>query len=361
MKKPLEVYKNKKVLVTGHTGFKGAWLSLWLYSLGAEVIGYSLQPPTNPSLFEVLSLGNKIISIEGDIRDENKVIEVFQKHKPDVVFHMAAQPLVRLSYNEPRLTYETNVMGTLNLLEASRNTESVKVFVNVTSDKCYENKEQNIFYTESDSLGGYDPYSSSKAMSEILTSAYRNSFFNPRDFGKTHNTALASARAGNVVGGGDWAEDRLIPDCVRSLSTKKAIIIRNPDAVRPWQYVLEPVYGYLLLGAKLLENPLNYLGGWNFGPDNLENQTVEEIVESVIDLWGEGKFEIRRDGTLHEAKLLMLDNGKAKKELGWKPLYDINDTVDKTISWYKKYYAGREDMFKYSLYQIEEYLSVNKL
>ncbi len=361
MRKLLESYKNKKVLVTGHSGFKGAWLSLWLYALGAEVIGYSLKPPTNPSLFEVLSLKDKIVSIEGDIREKNKVKEVFQKHKPEIVFHLAAQPLVRLSYNEPRLTYETNVMGTFNLLEASRETESVKVFLNVTSDKCYENKEQNIYYKESDSLGGYDPYSSSKAMSEILTSAYRNSFFNPGDLGKTHNTALASARAGNVVGGGDWAEDRLIPDCVRSLSAKKAVLIRNPYSVRPWQFVLEPVFGYLLLGTKLLEDPLKFLGGWNFGPDNLENQTVEEIVESVIDIWGEGKFEIHKDGALHEAVLLMLDNGKAKKELGWKPLYDIDKTVDKTVSWYKKYYAGKEDMFKYSLSQIEEYLPEYKL
>jgi CDP-glucose 4,6-dehydratase len=356
MKKLLEVYKNKRVLVTGHTGFKGAWLSLWLSYLGAEVAGYSLKPPTTPSLFDVINLKDKMISIEGDIRDENKLKEVFQQCNPEIVFHLAAQPLVRLSYIEPKLTYETNVMGTLNLLEAARAAKSVNVFINVTSDKCYENKEQNIFYKETDCMGGYDPYSSSKAMSEILTSAYRNSFFNPKDFGKTHNLALSSARAGNVIGGGDWAEDRLLPDCVRNLSAKKKIVIRNPHAVRPWQLVLDPVFGYLLLGVKMLENPLGFSGGWNFGPDNIGTQTVEEIVESVIDIWGEGKFEIIKDSSLHEAKLLMLDNGKAKKELHWKPLYDINKTVDKTIGWYKKYYSSKEDMFKYSQNQIEEYM-----
>jgi len=245
------IYNGKRVLVTGHTGFKGGWLSLWLKELRAEVIGYSLDPPTSPSFFEAVDLKNKLIHITGDVRDEKHLLSVFKKYQPEFVFHLAAQPLVRLSYKDPKLTYETNIMGTVNVLESVRKTKSARVCIIVTTDKCYENKEWIYGYRETDPMGGYDPYSSSKGCAELVTAAYRSSFFNPKDYGKSHRVAPSSARAGNVIGGGDWAEDRLIPDCIRTLSQNKIINIRNPQATRPWQYILEPLSGYLLLGSKM--------------------------------------------------------------------------------------------------------------
>ena len=279
-------FEKKKILITGHTGFKGSWLTLWLTKLGAKVIGYSLEPPTKPSLFEILNLKEKIVHIIGDIKDEEKLKNIFKKYKPDIVFHLAAQSLVRFSYKEPKLTYETNVMGTLNVLEAVREAKSVKVVIIVTSDKCYENKEWVYGYRENDPLGGHDPYSSSKACAELVVEAYRNSFFNPKNYGKTHQVALATVRAGNVIGGGDWQVDRLIPDCVKALSKGKPIKIRNPNAIRPWQHVLEPLSGYLLLVQKMWKEPTKYCEAWNFGPYEKDIATVKEIVEKVINLWG---------------------------------------------------------------------------
>ena len=353
-------FTGKRILVTGHTGFKGSWLTLWLIKLGAEVIGYSLEPPTKPSLFEILNLEEKIIHIIGDIRDEEKLKKVLKKYKPEIIFHLAAQPLVRVSYKEPKLTYETNVMGTLNLLEAVRETQSVRVVIVVTSDKCYENKEWVYGYRESDPLGGYDPYSSSKACVELLISSYRNSFFNPENYGKTHQVALATVRAGNVIGGGDWQVDRLIPDCVKALSKGETIKIRNSNAIRPWQHVLEPLSGYLLLAQKMWKEPTKYCEAWNFGPFEKDLATVREVVEKVISLWGGGKYKIEKDTRFHEAGLLRLDISKAMMKLGWRPKWDLDTALERTVIWYKLFY-GNEDMFIYSMKEIENYEKEKKV
>ena len=350
-------FKGKKILITGHTGFKGSWLTLWLIKLGAKVIGYSLEPPTKPSLFEILNLKEKIVHIIGDIRDEEKLKNIFKKYKPEIVFHLAAQSLVRFSYKEPKLTYETNVMGTLNILEAIRETKSVRVVIIVTSDKCYENKEWVYGYRENDPLGGYDPYSSSKACAELVVEAYRNSFFNPKNYGKGHQVALATVRAGNVIGGGDWQVDRLIPDCVKALSKGKPIKIRNPNAIRPWQHVLEPLGGYLLLAQKMWEEPTKYCEAWNFGPYEKDIATVKEIVEKVINLWGKGKYEVESDTQFHEAGLLRLDISKAMIKLGWYPKWNLDIALEKTIKWYKMFYKGKEDMLRYSLQEIKSYIT----
>jgi CDP-glucose 4,6-dehydratase len=356
------VYKGKKVLVTGHTGFKGSWLSLWLTELGANVIGYSLEPPTQPNLFETLSLDKKLIHIIGDVRDEKKLSSVFEKYQPEFVFHLAAQPLVRLSYAEPKLTYETNIMGTINILEAVRKTNSVKVCIVITTDKCYENKEWIYGYREIDPMGGYDPYSSSKACAELIVSAYRNSFFNPKDYGKIHNIALSSVRAGNVIGGGDWGEDRLIPDCVKTLSQNKIINIRNPQATRPWQYVLEPLSGYLLLGSKMYKDGKRFSSAWNFGPNDNDIITVEEIVKSVIMSWGNGDYKIDTSNQPHEAGLLKLDTSKARTFLGWKPVYNIYETIKRTVNWYKCFYKGvkKEELLKITINEIRDYIKMDK-
>ena len=350
-------YKNKKVLITGHTGFKGSWLSLWLTELGANVIGYSLEPPTEPNLFESVNLKDKITHIIGDVRDEKHLTAIFEKYLPEFVFHLAAQPLVRISYKEPKLTYETNVMGTVNVLEAVRKTKSVRVCVIITSDKCYENKEWVYGYRETDPMGGYDPYSSSKGCAELVTSAYRKSFFNPEDYGKNHNVALSSVRAGNVIGGGDWGEDRLIPDCVRALSQNKAIVIRNPQATRPWQYILEPLAGYLLLGALMHEGGTKYSSAWNFGPNGESIITVEELVKLVIKHWGSGNYTMDTSTHPHEAGLLKLDASKARALLGWKPIYDVYEAVEKTINWYKNFYNGmrKEELYEFTIGEIMEY------
>lgn len=336
-------------MITGHTGFKGSWLSLWLSVMGADVLGYSLEPNTTPSLSEALNLNSHIKSIIGDIRDKDNLKKVFKDFEPEIVFHLAAQPIVRLSYHEPVLTYETNVIGTLNVLEAAREAQSVKAFVNVTSDKCYENRECDYGYQETDPMGGYDMYSSSKGCAEILTASYRQSFLKD---GKPF--ALASGRAGNVIGGGDWAADRLVPDCVRFLSQNKPIVIRNPIATRPWQHVLEPLSGYLLLGQKLLEEGANYSEGFNFGPYDDSVLNVENIVKKVIKNWGSGRLIIEKNDTLHEAKLLKLNIDKAQKVLNWKPLYAADEAIEKTVEWYKRFY-NNEKMEDFTKEQILNY------
>ncbi|OGH97637.1 MAG: CDP-glucose 4,6-dehydratase [Candidatus Melainabacteria bacterium GWF2_32_7] len=350
------IYKGKKVLVTGHTGFKGSWLSLWLTMLGADVIGFSLEPNTQPSLFEAINIEKKISHVVGDIRNFNLLQQVFDKYNPEIVFHLAAQPLVRLSYSEPVTTYETNVMGTLNVFEAARNNKNVKAIVNITSDKCYENKEINYGYKETDPMGGYDPYSSSKGMAELLTNSYRNSFFHPEKYGKNHTIALASGRAGNVIGGGDWAKDRIIPDCIKSLTENKIIEIRSPKATRPWQHVLEPLSGYLLLGQKLLEEPAKYNSGWNFGPHDDSVLTVESIVNKAIKYWGSGEVKIVSENNLHEANLLQLDISKASTYLNWQPVYKLEDSIKVTIEWYRYFYFENQNICEFTENQIINYV-----
>jgi CDP-glucose 4,6-dehydratase len=354
-----DVYKGKRILITGHTGFKGSWLSLWLKELGADVIGYALEPPTKRSLFEVLSLNEKVTHIIGDVRAEKHLYSVFEKYSPEFVFHLAAQPLVRLSYKEPKLTYETNVMGTVSVLEAVRKTDSVRSCIIVTSDKCYENREWIYGYRETDSIGGYDPYSSSKGCAELVTAAYRSAFYNPKDYGKHHKVALSSVRAGNVIGGGDWGEDRIIPDCIRALSQNKAINIRNPEATRPWQYILEPLTGYLLLGALMYEDGAKYSSAWNFGPNDESIKTVEDLVKLVIKYWGGGTYTIDTLNHPHEAALLKLDASKARALLGWKPIYNVYEAVEKTINWYKNFYncMRKEELYEFTVEEIAEYVN----
>jgi CDP-glucose 4,6-dehydratase len=348
------IYKGKKVLLTGHTGFKGAWLSVFLRELGAEVFGYSLEPPTEPSFFNAAGMKGRLEHVIGDIRDEERLAAVCRDFQPEFVFHLAAQPLVRLSYIEPRTTYETNVMGTVNLFEAARRTESVKVIVNITSDKCYENREWVYGYRENDHLGGFDPYSSSKGCSEIITSAYRTSYFNAAKGG----ALISSVRAGNVIGGGDWAEDRLVPDCIRQLSDGKEIHIRYPMALRPWQHVLEPLSGYLWVGALMLQKGEVYGSAWNFGPDDDAMIPVSELVELVIEHWGEGKYVNDGDSYPHEAQLLKLDCSKAHSVLKWMPALDIKSVVKDTVDWYREFYSGdtSRDMYDFSVSQMKQYI-----
>ncbi|MGL6107477.1 CDP-glucose 4,6-dehydratase [Romboutsia sp.] len=348
------IYNGKKVLVTGHTGFKGSWLCLWLKQLGADVIGYSLNPNTNPSFFKVLNIESEITSIIGDIRDEKYLNDTIQKYKPEIVFHLAAQPLVRLSYLEPKNTYETNVIGTLNLFESVIKSDSVNAIVNITTDKCYENKEWIYGYREIDPMGGYDPYSSSKGCVELLTNSYRQSFFNDL------NISVASVRAGNVIGGGDWAEDRLVPDIARSISQNKVIVTRNPMSTRPWQYVLEPLSGYLWIGALMLQKHNNLSEGWNFGPNYNDILSVEEVIKKSIGVWGRGNYTAEScENQLHEANLLKLDISKAKAKLKWRPVYDSNRAIEETINWYKEFYENEKFNAKeFSINQIKEYTKV---
>lgn len=331
-------YKGKRVLVTGHTGFKGSWLSIWLHALGADVIGVALDPSTERDNYVLSGIGDIIhADIRADIRDGEKMKEIFREYKPEIVFHLAAQPLVRLSYEMPVETYQTNVMGTINILEAIRVTDSVKVGVMITTDKCYENKEQIWGYRESDPMGGYDPYSSSKGCCELVISSWRNSFFNPKDYDK-HGKSIASVRAGNVIGGGDWATDRIIPDCIRALEANKPIEIRSPKAIRPWQHVLEPLSGYLLLAKKMWEEPTKYCEGWNFGPNPESVSTVWDVASKVVEKYGKGILkDVSDPQSLHEAKLLTLDISKAKYRLGWTPRLNINQTIEMTVDWYNKY------------------------
>lgn len=345
------IYKGKKVFLTGHTGFKGSWLSLWLTELGADVCGYSLLPNTNPSMFEELNIGNKINkSVIGDILDFSKLESAINEFQPDIVFHLAAQPIVRLSYVEPILTYQTNVIGSLNVLEISRHCSSVKAFVNVTTDKCYENKEVNRGYKEDEPMGGYDMYSSSKGCVEIMSSSFRRSFL--QDEG---TYAMATARAGNVIGGGDWALDRLIPDCVRYINAEEKIEIRNPVAVRPWQHVLEPLSGYLLLGQKLLEEGKKYAEGFNFGPNEESVLRVSDVAQKVCEYYEKGEVIVHKKDNLHEANLLMLNIEKAEKILGWTPTYTAEEAIQKSVEWYKHFYNQNINMYEFTMKQIKEY------
>lgn len=331
------VYKGKTVLITGHTGFKGSWLSVWLHELGANVVGYSLDPFTDRDNFPLSNIADKITDLRGDIRERTKLMNVFENHKPEFVFHLAAQPLVRLSYKEPIETYETNVIGTLNVLEAIRNCEDTKVGIMITTDKCYENREQLWGYREIDPLGGHDPYSSSKAAAEIAINSWRLSFMNPNEYEK-HGKSVASVRAGNVIGGGDWSTDRIIPDCIRALENNLPIEIRNPNAIRPWEHVLEAISGYLLLGEKMYFEPIKYAEAWNFGPHLNSIVPVWDIAKKVIDHYGKGKLkDVSNKDTLYEAQLLTLDISKARFNLGWKPTLNIDETIEMTVEWYKNY------------------------
>lgn len=347
------IYRDKTVLITGHTGFKGSWLSIWLKELGAKVIGYALDPYTAKDNFVLSGLQEKIIDIRGDIRNKEKLQSIFNKYKPDIVFHMAAQPLVRLSYDIPVETYEVNVMGTINVLECIRNTDKTKVGIMITTDKCYENNEQMWGYRENDPMGGYDPYSSSKGACEIAISSWRRSFFNPEDY-KNHGKAIASVRAGNVIGGGDWTKDRIIPDCIRALEDSRPIELRNPQAIRPWEHVLEPLSGYMLLGEKLWKDP-SYCGGWNFGPELDSIINVGSIAERLINFYGSGNIkDISDPNDLHEANLLILDISKSRFKLGWKPRLSIDKALDMTVEWYKNY--KNRNIYELCVKQIREFI-----
>jgi CDP-glucose 4,6-dehydratase len=348
-------WKGKRVFITGHTGFKGSWLSIWLNELGADVYGYALDPPTVPSLFVAADLENKIHSVKGDIRNIEGLKEAILEAQPEIVFHMAAQPLVRLSYDEPLLTYETNVMGTANLLEAIRGCAIVRSVVIITTDKCYDNKEWVWGYREIDTLGGFDPYSSSKACAELVVAAYRNSFFNPKEYGRTHNVAVATARAGNVIGGGDWAKDRLVPDIVKAISEGRKVLIRNPEAIRPWQHVLEPLSGYLMLAEKLYTKGTEYAEAWNFGPYDADAKPVRWIAEKLCSMWPDSQgFEIDKAPKPHEAFYLKLDCSKAISRLGWKPTWDLETALKKIMQWNIAFFQ-HSDVYALTKAQIEEF------
>lgn len=348
------VYKGKTVLVTGHTGFKGSWLSIWLNKLGANVIGYSLDPVNQEDNFVLSGISEKIIDIRGDIRDKKKLISIFRERKPEIVFHLAAQPLVMNSYTDPGYTYEVNIMGTVNVLEGFRESQNSKIAVIITSDKCYENKEWVWGYRENDQLGGYDPYSSSKGCVELIVSSYRRSFFNPQKY-LEHKKAISSVRAGNVVGGGDWSANRIMPDCIRALQANREIIVRNKGAIRPWQHVLEPMSGYLLLGAKMAEDGVKYGDAWNFGPNQGNVINVEKVVENVIKQWGYGSYKNLESSSnkVHEAGLLNLEISKAQNFLGWYPRWNIDETIKKTVEWYKSYKT--QNVYDICISQIIEY------
>ncbi|MDF2681170.1 MAG: CDP-glucose 4,6-dehydratase [Brevibacillus sp.] len=352
-------WKNKKVLITGHTGFKGSWLCLWLHALGADITGFALAPPTAPSLYACSGVDQLVHSIIGDIRSKEQVQEAIFQAKPDIVIHMAAQPLVRFSYLHPVDTYSVNVLGTVHVLEAVRAAvESgvpIRAVINVTTDKCYENKEWSWGYRENDRLGGHDPYSNSKACSELVTMSYRHSFFSAATF-STHKVAIASARAGNVIGGGDWALDRLIPDCIRAIGEGQKIKIRNPGAIRPWQHVLEPLRGYLMLAQKMWEQGSAFAQSWNFGPEDSDAKPVEWMVEKLCASWGESPgYELDADSIWHEAHYLKLDCSLAKSLLGWKPLWSIEQALDRIVEW-NQAYLREEDMRAVCLSQIEQYM-----
>jgi CDP-glucose 4,6-dehydratase len=352
-------WKGKKVLITGHTGFKGSWLCMFLHKLGAEVCGYSLEPPTNPNLYELCNINSFVTSTIADIRDFDSILKKIDTDKPEIIIHMAAQPLVRLSYAEPVVTYQTNVIGTMNLLEAVRvsKSNSVRVIVNVTTDKCYENKEWLWPYRENEPLGGHDPYSSSKACSEIITASYRNSFFNIANYDQ-HHLAIATARAGNVIGGGDWASDRLIPDFIRAILNRKVIIIRNPDSIRPWQHVLEPLSGYLMLSEQLYNNGISFAESWNFGPNDEDAKSVRWIVEKLCEMYGNGAtYELDKNAHHHEATYLKLDCSKAKEKLRWHPRWNLNKALE-SIIYFAEAYKRKDDLRALCMSQIEEYLNI---
>jgi CDP-glucose 4,6-dehydratase len=347
-------WSGKRVLLTGHTGFKGAWLSLWLQQKGANLCGIALEPPTRVNLFQDACIGNGMNSVIGDIRDANLLKQTFAEHRPEIVFHLAAQPLVRNSYEDPVGTYSTNVMGTVNVLDAARQTDSLQAVVVVTTDKCYENREWEWPYRETDRLGGYDPYSNSKACTELVVSAYRNSFFNPKDYSR-HGVAVASVRAGNVIGGGDWAEDRLVPDIIRAFMEERPVRIRNPHAIRPWQHVLEPLRGYIAVAESLCEDGAASGEPWNFGPKQSDVKPVEWIVSQLADIWGGGaRWELEDAVQPHEAHSLKLDWSKAAIRLGWHPALRLSEALSITAEWYKARLQSQE-MRGFTIEQIENY------
>ena len=345
----MNFWKNKKVFITGHTGFKGSWLCLWLYFLGAKVTGYSLKPPTKPSLFELCRIDKLVKSITADVRDLKSLEKAMLSAKPDIVIHMAAQPLVRESYKNPVETYAVNIMGTVNVLEAVKRCKSVKAVVNVTTDKIYENREKTTGYRESEPLGGYDPYSSSKACSELVTSAYRNSFLK-------NGVAVATARAGNVIGGGDWGTDRLVPDFIKAILKGDKIQVRNPKAIRPWQYVLDPLNGYMILAQRLYQNGQKYAEAWNFGPDDRDAKTVEWIVKNLCSKWDvSATYSIDKRKHPHETKTLKLDSSKARTRLKWRTKIHLEDAIDNVIGWTRAY-KNKKDPQRTCVEQIKEYM-----
>lgn len=349
----MDFYKGKRVLITGHTGFKGAWLCQMLINAGAEVTGYALNPPTKPSLFEIANISGKMNSVIGDIRDLSKLKETFIKTQPEIVFHLAAQPIVRESYKNPVYTYETNVMGTVNICECVRTSDSVKSFLNVTTDKVYLNKEWEWGYRENEELDGYDPYSNSKSCSELVTHSYINSFF------KNMNIAVSTARAGNVIGGGDFASDRIIPDCIRAAIKHEDIVVRNPFSTRPYQHVLEPIYAYLMIAQKQYED-IKYAGYYNVGPDDRDYFQTGALVDLFVKHWGEGmKWIDKYDGGPHEANFLKLDCSKLKKTFGWQPHWDLNIAIEKVVEW-SKCWLTNGDIEKCMNKQIEEFMKVGK-
>jgi len=344
-----EFWRGKRVFLTGHTGFKGSWLSLWLFSLGAEVKGYALNPPTSPSLFNEAKVSLILNSQIGDIRDQNALHESMTGFSPDILIHMAAQPLVRYSYEAPIETYEVNVIGTAKVLEVARSCINLKAIVNITTDKCYENDERSEGYKEDDPMGGYDPYSSSKGCAELVTSAYKRSFMQEQGIG------LASVRAGNVIGGGDWADDRLIPDILRSFEKNKPVVIRNPKATRPWQHVLEPLSGYLVLAQKLYKDQKEYAEGWNFGPNEQDVKPVDWILDNMIVKWPGSSWRVDTNSNPHEAGFLKLDISKAESKLGWSPVWGLSHTLERIISWHQAW-LNKKDMQAVCLVEIEEYM-----
>ncbi len=354
-----EFWRERRVLITGHTGFKGSWLSLWLQSMNTRLFGYALAPPTKPSLFEIAGVSQGMTSIIGDIRDLTKLNSVFADHQPEIVIHMAAQPLVRRSYQDPVETYSTNVMGTVHVLEAIRNTSSVKAVVNVTSDKCYENREWVWSYRENEPIGGFDPYSSSKSCAELVSAAYRSSFFNANEY-KTHGIAVATVRAGNVIGGGDWAQDRLIPDVIRAFEQGRSANIRNPNAIRPWQHVMEPLHGYLTLAERLFKDGASFGEAWNFGPYSEDFKPVRWIVEQIADLWGpDAHWQSDSSMHPHEANCLKLDISKACSRLDWHPTLPLKDTLKLIVEWTKQRQSGA-NMRQLTLAQLSSYQSLVK-
>jgi len=348
------VYQGKRILITGHTGFKGSWLALWLHALGAQVIGLSLPPNTEPNHFDLIGLKDLINHRIGDIRNLQTVQAAFAAAQPEIIFHLAAQPIVRESYHDPKTTFDTNIGGTVNVLEAIRQCPSVKAVVVVTSDKCYENKEWVWGYRENDPMGGHDPYSASKGAVEIVCSAYLRSFF--QSSGRGPHIGFATARAGNVIGGGDWAKDRIIPDCVRALSVGEPILVRNPSAIRPWQHVLEPLSGYLFLGQKLIVNSDKFSGAWNFGPLGDDSIKVGELVSRFIKAWGKGEvYTPEMLDAPHEAHMLRLVIDKAIHELKWSPVLTSLEAIDWTVEWYKAWHSGDKKLQQFSLNQIAAY------
>jgi CDP-glucose 4,6-dehydratase len=349
-----EFWKGKRVFLTGHTGFKGSWLSLWLCSLGAEVRGYALNPPTSPSLFNEAKIDTIIDSQIADIRDQDTLHESMTGFNPDILIHMAAQPLVRYSYDAPIETYEVNVIGTAKVLEVARSCPNLRAIVNITTDKCYENDGRAEGYKENDPMGGYDPYSSSKGCAELVASSYRRSFLQDQGIG------IASVRAGNVIGGGDWADDRLIPDILRSFEKNKPVVIRNPKATRPWQHVLEPLSGYLILAQNLYKDQKKYAEGWNFGPNEKDVQPVDWILDKMISKWPNSSWELDNNSNPHEAGFLKLDISKAKSKLDWSPVWELSQTLERIVSWHQAW-LNKDDMQAVCLTEIEEYMrEINK-